>query len=87
MGKRTTTDPVPSSSRSRSTCLIPSGLLPGLLPLETAFCTRTTALRQAGARHRAALEDAITAGLATITAEDDVGWFGHGGDAESEQLV
>ena len=39
------------------------------------------------ARDRAALEDAIAAPLATITADDAVGWFGHCGYALSEQLL
>jgi transposase len=60
---------------------------PDFSPIEYAFSKLKTALRQAGARDRAALEDAITAGLATITAEDAAGWFGHGGYAVSAQLV
>jgi transposase len=60
---------------------------PDFSPIEHAFSKLKTALRQAGARDRAALEDAITAGLATITAEDAVGWFGHCGYAMSEQLL
>jgi transposase len=59
---------------------------PDFSPIEHAFSKLKTALRQAGARDRAALEDAIAAGLATITAEDAAGWFGHCGSAMSEQL-
>jgi transposase len=59
---------------------------PDFSPIEPAFSKLQTALRQAGARDRAALEDAIAAGLATITAEDAAGWFGHCGYAVSEQL-
>src|SRR5215217_6406447 len=54
--------------------------------IEHAFSKLKTALRQAGARERAGLEDAIAAGLATITAEDAAGWFGHCGYAASEHL-
>ena len=54
---------------------------PDFSPIEHAFSKLKTALRQAGARDRAALEDAIAAGLATITAEDAAGWFGHCGYA------
>jgi transposase len=60
---------------------------PDFSPIEHAFRKRTTALRQAGARDRVALEDAIAAGLATITAKDAVQWFGHCGYAVSEQLL
>jgi transposase len=59
---------------------------PDFSPIAHAFSTLKTALRQAGARDRAALEDAIAAGLATITAEDAAGWFGHCGSAMAEQL-
>ena len=60
---------------------------PDFSPIEHAFSKRTTALRQAGARDRVALEDAIAAGLATITTKDAVRWFGHCGYAVSEQLL
>jgi hypothetical protein len=60
---------------------------PDFSPIEHAFSKRTMALRQAGARDRVALEDAIAAGLATITAKDAVRWFGHCGYAVSEQLL
>jgi hypothetical protein len=60
---------------------------PDFSPIEHAFSKLKTALRQAGARERAGLEDAIAAGLATITAEDAAGWFGHCGYAASEQLL
>jgi transposase len=59
---------------------------PDFSPIEHAFSKLKTALRQAGARERAGLEDAIAAGLATITAEDAAGWFGHCGYAASEHL-
>ena len=60
---------------------------PDFSPIEHAFSKLKTALRQAGARNRAALEDAIAAGLATITADDAAGWFRHCGYAASEQLL
>lgn len=60
---------------------------PDFSPIEHAFSTLKTNLRQAGARDRAALEDAIAAGLATISADDAAGWFGHCGYAVPKQLL
>ncbi|MFN8593117.1 MAG: IS630 family transposase [Thermomicrobiales bacterium] len=60
---------------------------PDFAPIEQAFSTRKTALRQAGPRDRAALEDAIAAGLATITAADARAWFRHCGYRVPEQLL
>ncbi|MDQ3655115.1 MAG: transposase, partial [Chloroflexota bacterium] len=60
---------------------------PDFTPIEQAFSTLTTALRQTGARIREALDDAITAGLATITAADTPGWFAHGGYPVPAQLI
>jgi transposase len=60
---------------------------PDFSPIEQAFSKLKTALRRAGARDRAALEDAIAAGLATITAEDAAGWFSHCGYTVPEQLL
>ncbi|HEX2282685.1 MAG TPA: IS630 family transposase, partial [Thermomicrobiales bacterium] len=60
---------------------------PDFSPIEHAFSKLKTALHHAGARDRTALEDAIAAGLTTITAEDAVGWFGHCGYAVSKQLL
>lgn len=59
---------------------------PDVTPIEQAFSKRTTALRRTGARTREALDDAITAGLATITAADTPGWFAHGGYPIPAQL-
>src|SRR5262245_50018693 len=56
---------------------------PDCSPIEHALSTRKTALRQAGARTRSDLEDAIAAGLATITAADAQAWFHHCGYALS----
>lgn len=50
---------------------------PDLSPIEQAFGKLKTALRRAGARTREALDVAITAALATITAQDAQGWFAH----------
>ena len=52
---------------------------PDFAPIEHAFSKLKTTLRQAGARTRPALEDAIAAGLATITAHDAQAWFRHCG--------
>jgi transposase len=59
---------------------------PDFSPIEQAFGKLKTVLRQAGARTRPALEDAIAAGLATITAHDAQAWFRHCGYALPEQL-
>ena len=60
---------------------------PDFAPIEHAFSTRKTSLRQAGARTRPTLEDAIAAGLATITAHDAHAWFRHCGYTLPEQLL
>jgi transposase len=52
---------------------------PDLTPIEHAFSKIKEYLRRAGARSRAALDAAITAALATVTAEDAEGWFTHCG--------
>ena len=60
---------------------------PDFSPIEQAFGKLKTALRQANARTRPALEDAIAAGLATITPHAAAAWFRHCGYRPSEQLV
>ena len=60
---------------------------PAYSPIAPAFSKLKTALRRAGARDRDALEDAIAAALATITADDAAGWFGHCGYALPAQLL
>ena len=60
---------------------------PDFSPIEQAFGKLKTALRQPNARTRPALEDAIAAGLATITPPDAAAWFRHCGYALSEQLL
>lgn len=60
---------------------------PDFSPIEQAFGKLKTALRQANARTRPALEDAIAAGLATITPHDAAAWFRHCGYRPSEQLL
>lgn len=60
---------------------------PDFSPIEQAFSKLKIALRRAGARTRPALEDAIAAGLDTITAHDARAWFRHCGYALPEQLL
>ena len=50
---------------------------PDFNPIECAFAKLKAALRKARARTQETLEAAITAGLATITAQDARGWFRH----------
>jgi transposase len=52
---------------------------PDFAPIEHASSKLKATLRRTGARTRAALEDAIAAGLAAITAADARGWFAHCG--------
>ena len=50
---------------------------PDFNPIEHAFAKLKACLRKAKARTQEALEDAIAAGLSTITAKDACGWFKH----------
>lgn len=52
---------------------------PDFAPIEQAFSKLKTYLRRAQARTRTALDEAITAGLTTITAADARAWFAHCG--------
>jgi transposase len=52
---------------------------PDFAPIEHAFSKLKAFLRRAEARTRDALEEAISAALATITADDALGWFAHCG--------
>ena len=52
---------------------------PDFAPIEQAFSKLKTFRRRAQTRTRAARDEAITAGLATITAADAVAWFAHCG--------
>ena len=52
---------------------------PDFTPIEQAFGKIKTFLRRVEARTREALEEAIGAALATITAADAAGWFAAGG--------
>jgi transposase len=52
---------------------------PDFSPIEHAFSKLKAALRRAEARTREALEEAIGAALAAITAQDARGWFTHCG--------
>ena len=60
---------------------------PDFSPIEQAFSKLKTHVRQAHARTRPALEDAIAAGLAAITPHDAHAWFGHCGYTLPEQLL
>jgi len=59
-------------------CFLPP-YSPDFAPIEQAFSKLKTFLRRAQARTRTALDEAITAGLATITAVDARAWFVHCG--------
>ena len=50
---------------------------PDFAPIELAFSKLKTFLRRTQARTRAALDEAIAAGLHTITAADAQAWFTH----------
>jgi transposase len=52
---------------------------PDFAPIELAFSKLKTFLRRAQARTRSTLDEAITAGLATITATNARAWFTHCG--------
>ena len=58
---------------------------PDFAPIEQAFGKLKTYLRRAGARGRDALDAAMTAGLATITAADARAWFAHCGYRQAGQ--
>jgi transposase len=57
-------------------CFLPP-YSPDFAPIELAFSKLKTFLRRAQARTRIALDEAITAGLATVTTADAHGWFAH----------
>ena len=50
---------------------------PDFHPIEHAFAKLKAFLRKAKARTRETLEEAIAAGLATITSQEACGWFKH----------
>lgn len=52
---------------------------PDLNPIELAFSKLKAWVKQAQARTRKALDDAIAAALETVTLKDVIGWFGHAG--------
>lgn len=60
---------------------------PDFAPIEQAFSKLKTFLRRRQARTRSALDEAITAGLTTITAADARAWFAHSGDHLSGQSL
>ncbi len=60
---------------------------PDFAPIEQAFSTLNAVVRRRGARTRETLEDAIAAGLATITAADAQAWFAHCGYPVPSQLL
>jgi transposase len=57
----------------------PGSPLGSMTPIEQAFSKIKEYLRRVGARSREALEAAITAAMATVTAADANGWFTHCG--------
>jgi transposase len=59
-------------------CFLPP-YSPDFAPIESAFSKLKTFLRRTQARTRIALDEAISAGLATITTADAHGWFTHCG--------
>jgi transposase len=59
-------------------CFLPP-YSPDFAPIEQAFSKLKTFLRRTQARTRTALDEAITAGLATITADNARAWFAHCG--------
>lgn len=60
---------------------------PDFAPIEHAFSKLKTYLRRVGARTRAALDDAITAGVQVISATDARAWFAHCGYAVTDHLL
>ena len=54
---------------------------PDLSPIERCWSKVKTALRQAKARTRAALDTAIRGALVSVTSSDAQGWFRHCGYA------
>jgi transposase len=60
---------------------------PDFTPIELAFSKLKVALRGAGARTRAELDQAITAALGTITSQDAAAWFAHCGYPKARQLL
>jgi transposase len=52
---------------------------PDLTPIEEAFSKLKAFLRRVGARTREASQEAIAAGLETITRQGAQGWFEHCG--------
>jgi transposase len=60
---------------------------PDFNPIELAFSKLKAALRTAGARTRAELDQAITAALPTITRQDAAAWFTHCGYLDTGQLL
>jgi transposase len=59
-------------------CFLPP-YSPDFAPIELAFSKLKTFLRRRQARTRTGLDEAISAGLATITTADARGWFSHCG--------
>ncbi|MDP9458044.1 MAG: hypothetical protein CYG60_22230 [Actinobacteria bacterium] len=58
---------------------------PDLNPIEEAFSKTKGLVREAGARTREALVEAIAAALPAVTPEDAAGWFGHAGYEPQDQ--
>ena len=58
---------------------------PDCSPIEETFSKVKAFLRRIGARTHEALQDAIGQALETVTAQDALGWFTHGGYLPSEE--
>jgi transposase len=58
---------------------------PDFSPIEETFSKIKAFLRRVGARTHEALQDAIGQALETVTAQDALGWFTHGGYLPSEE--
>jgi transposase len=59
---------------------------PDSSPIEGAFSKLKAILRRVGARTRQALQDAIIQTLPSITPQDALGWFLHGGYPAPEEI-
>ncbi len=60
---------------------------PDLNPIEEAFSKIKQLVREAGARTREALVEAIGRALAAVTLEDVAGWFAHAGYEPQDQSL
>ena len=70
-----------------SWCICPGLLSPDYNPIEEAFAKIKNLLRNAAARSKEALLEAIAAALSAVTAEDARGFFEHAGYRPIGQLL